>query len=103
MAQFFKLNFVPESSRGIPVFLEGTATEILDQWNALPEWIIYDGANFRQRLVENTGADAQLDMPAEDEEILRAVAWESGPDSVTLEELNAPESVRGAISARLAA
>lgn len=87
------MDFALPGSRPRPSeFIEGgTATEILDAWNALPWWATYDSAAFRERVVGLCGADdpkfieEPIELPASDEEILDAVVAAAGPDSLKLE------------------
>lgn len=81
-------------------FSDGTAIEglspkeVLDRWNASPWWADYSPLEFRQRIVELTDADVDGGLPADDEEILRAVAE---ADPVMLYEPNAAASIAGLV------
>jgi hypothetical protein len=90
-----RLTLVPESTAAHShrartlKYVEGAdETEIFEKWRTDTGssgfgWGIYDPENFRQRLVDWSGAD--VDMPAEDDAILPAVVAALGPDVVQLE------------------
>lgn len=78
-----RLTFIPESERAWYGVEGEDAASVLDQWNALPQWSVYDPADFRQRLVDLSGAD--VEMPAADDEVLAALA-EAWPDQIRVED-----------------
>lgn len=92
-----RLKLVPESTSAIPgktrvpKYLEGAdATELLEAWRTHVgptgmSWANYAPADFRQRLVDWSGAD--VEMPnIDDDAILEAVVKALGPEVVALEE-----------------
>src|SRR4051812_44466714 len=92
-----KLTFVKESTipgrRRLETVLRGeTATELLDQWNELDDWLDYPPENFRQAVlelarscIEPTPAEAQLSSVDDDETLLEAIVKFAGPSSLRLE------------------
>lgn len=83
-----RLTFVPESEKDAFGVEGADATEILEEWRAIPFWAVFDPANFRQRIVDFHGAEQFIPggMPAADEEILDAVVKAAGPDTLKLEQ-----------------
>ena len=61
------------------------AKSLLDQWNDSPDYGAFPPAEFRQLIVNNSGAEIHGGMPAADEEILPAVVAAYGPEEARLE------------------
>lgn len=56
------------------------AEGLMDQWNESPEWAMYPPEEFRNHICWMTGAD--IELPADDDEILTAIAEACCPEIV---------------------
>ena len=92
-----KLTFVADEHE--PPIEAEDATGVIDAWNASPWWNAWDPADFRQRIVEFTGAKVPGGMPASDDLILNAVVEAAGPNDLRLEEISTSirATIRGAL------